>query len=256
MTSSTDDVYASAPPTPAVSDCAFYHVMDLPGVGVVGDQWDLRPGVDAYLGAQRFDARRVLEIGPASGFLTGELERRGASVVAVELGPETEWDVVPQDGLDVEQIARDRLEMMHRLRNAWWLTRELSGGHAQVHYGSAYTLPGALGRFDVSVMACILLHTRDPLRILQNCADRTDEALVIVERHFPELGNAPVARLVPTAENGIWDTWWDFTPELFVEFTRVLGFTDVEVTYHEQLFVGADREHGHVMPLFTVVARR
>jgi hypothetical protein len=43
-----------------VSDCYFYHTMELPGHGVMQGEWDLRRGVDEYLGNVGFAARRVL----------------------------------------------------------------------------------------------------------------------------------------------------------------------------------------------------
>ena len=52
--------------------------MEIPGHGLVTGQWDLRGGVDDYLGKVAFAGQRVLEIGPASGFLTFEMEKRGA----------------------------------------------------------------------------------------------------------------------------------------------------------------------------------
>ena len=54
---------------PSIDDCYFYHVMDLPGHGVVGREWDLRGGEAAYLGGVAFHGKRVLEFGTASGFL-------------------------------------------------------------------------------------------------------------------------------------------------------------------------------------------
>jgi hypothetical protein len=56
--------------------------------------WDLRGGVDHYLGKVAFAGERVLEIGPASGFLTFEMEKRGAAVVSVEVTAEHGWDFV------------------------------------------------------------------------------------------------------------------------------------------------------------------
>jgi 2-polyprenyl-3-methyl-5-hydroxy-6-metoxy-1,4-benzoquinol methylase len=70
----------------SAADCDFYHVMELPGVGRVGDQWDLRGTVDAYLGDFDFQGKRALDVGAASGFLTFEMEKRGASVVSFDLG--------------------------------------------------------------------------------------------------------------------------------------------------------------------------
>ena len=53
----------------------WYHVQDLPGLGTVGEAgegWDFRePGnADAYLGGVTVEGKRVLEVGPGSGFWT------------------------------------------------------------------------------------------------------------------------------------------------------------------------------------------
>jgi O-methyltransferase len=143
---------------------------------------------------------------------------------------------------------------MEKVRNSFWLAHEALGSHARVHYGTADELPPEVGSFDIAVMASVLLHTRDPLRIVENCARLSDDALVITERHFPELDGAPAARLEPTRENGIWDTWWSFSPELIVNFCAVLGFTDANVTFHEQRHFWPDGDM--TVPFFTVVARR
>ncbi len=37
--------------------------MDIPGVGPVEGAWDLRPGVDAYLGGVDVRGQRVVELG-------------------------------------------------------------------------------------------------------------------------------------------------------------------------------------------------
>ncbi len=71
-------------PAVGLEDCHFYHTMEVPGYGVIEGDWDLRAGVDAYLGGVSFANQRVLEIGPASGLLTFEMEKRGAAVVCVE----------------------------------------------------------------------------------------------------------------------------------------------------------------------------
>lgn len=69
--------------------------MELSGYGVMEGEWDLRHGVDEYLGKVAFAGQRVLEIGPASGFLTFEMEKRGAEVVSVEVTEDHGWDFVP-----------------------------------------------------------------------------------------------------------------------------------------------------------------
>ena len=236
-----------------VDDCHFYHVMEIPGHGVVGEQWDLRGKERAYLGDVPLRGKRVLEIGPASGFLTFHMEAEGAEVVAVELAPDADWDFVPHARLDLEAAVRERRPMMELVRNGFWFAHERHGSGARVHYGSAYDLPVELGHFDVAILGSVLLHTRDPLRIVEGCA-RLADTVVITDAHDKSLDGDPLARLVPRPDSAEWDTWWYFSPKLFVSFLGVLGFTDTAVTVHTQRFVGGE---GSVdLPLFTVVARR
>jgi hypothetical protein len=236
-----------------VDDCYFYHVMEVPGEGIVGGDFDLRGRENDYLGHVALAGRRVLEIGPASGFLTFQMETQGADVIAVELGPDAEWDIVPHAGLDLEVIRDERREIMQRLRNGFWWTHERVGSHAQVHYGSVYALPERLGHFDIAVMAAVLRHTRDPLRIVEGCANLA-ESLVITEMYKPGLEGRPLASLVPTRESDAWDTWWDFSPTLLTQFLEVLGFDHVTVTHHDQRFLAG--EVVYQIPFFTVVANR
>lgn len=50
--------------------CDFYHVVDLPDGMTTRGQWDFRKTTDLYLGNVDFAGKRVIEIGPASGFLS------------------------------------------------------------------------------------------------------------------------------------------------------------------------------------------
>lgn len=236
-----------------VESCHFYHTMSVPGERVVFGEFDLRGKEDVYLGHVSLAARRVLEIGPANGSLTFHMESRGATVVAVELGPDTDWDIVPHVGLDLEAIRRERREVMERVRNGFWWAHSRIGSRAEVHYGDVYDLPDRLGRFDVAVMAAVLRHTRDPLRIIEACAKRS-ETIVITEMFVAELEGAPVARLVPSLDSEGWDTWWDFSPELLQRFLEVLGFPRTVLSHHTQRHVteGIARE----VPFFTLVATR
>jgi hypothetical protein len=93
--------------------------MDLPGVGCVGGQWDLCGRVDEYLGTVDFIGKRVLEIGPASGFLTVEMERRCAEVVAVRGDSDPGWDFVPYSSAVLDPIRVKRAEHMRRSKNSF-----------------------------------------------------------------------------------------------------------------------------------------
>jgi O-methyltransferase len=246
-----DDLYAVAPADVPADECYFYHAMDIPDHGVVTGDWDLRAHEDEYLGGVELDGRRVLEIGPASGFLTFHMEGRGAEVVAVDLPEGGRWDMVPHSGLDGPP--GDWLEVMRAMRNGFWFAHRRRHSAAKVHYGSVYDLPAALGRFDVGVMAAVLLHVRDPLAVVEQCA-RLCDRIVITDAHVPELDGQPVQQLFPTLDFPQWHTWWRFSPQLFTQFLEVLGFETEDVTFHEQLHTSGGVDYPIAM--MTIVARR
>ena len=248
-----DPTYVRPATVPSIGDCDFYHTMDIPGHGLVEGQWDLRGGGDDCVGHVPLAGRRVLEIGPASGFLTFHMDAAGADVVAVELAPDADWDVVPHHRIDLPAVMAERRANMARLRNGFWFAHARFGSRALVHYGSAYDLPDSLGRFDVALMSCVLLHLRDPLRVLETCS-RLARTVVVTDLYEHDLDGPPLARYYPTAESTQWDTWWRFSPQFFSQSLAVLGHEQVTVTRHEQRFLHEGRDYQ--IPLFTVVASR
>jgi len=247
---SNDEIFAAPLNVQNVADCYFYHTMELPGHGVIeGRDWDLRGRVDEYLGHVDFAGQRVLEIGPASGFLTFEMEKRGADVISVEVTDEHGWDFVPYPAERLEQVLGPRRIVMQQLKNSYWFSHAAVQSKARVHYGDAYNLPAALGKFDIAVMGAVLLHCHDPLRIVEQCGKRA-KTLIIVDKFHPDLEGAPISRLAPTPENFLWHTWWHFSSQFFTQFLAVMGFATSKTSMHQQ------HHRGRAYTLFTIVGRR
>jgi SAM-dependent methyltransferase len=244
-----DRIFAAPEKVEDVADCYFYHTMELPGYGLINGDWDLRRGVDNYLGKVEFTGKRVLEIGPASGFLTFEMEKRGAEVVSVEVTAEHGWDFVPYPAAKLEEIFGPRRTVMQRLKNSYWFSHAAHRSKARVYYGNVYDLPASLGEFDIAVMGSVLLHCRDPLRIVEQCGKKAN-SLIIADKFHPELEGAPICRLAPTPENFLWHTWWHFSTQFFNQFLAVMGFTATEISKHQQ------NHRGRAHMLFTVVGER
>ena len=245
-----EEIFANPLNVESVADCYFYHTMELPGHGVIeGRDWDLRGGVDEYLGKVDFAGQRVLEIGPASGFLTFEMEKRGADVVSVEVTAEHGWDFVPYPTQKLKEVFGPRAIVMEHLKNSYWFSHAAHQSKAKVHYGDVYNLPAALGQFDIAVMGSVLLHCRDPIRIIEQCG-KMARSLIIVDMFHPDLEGAPVCRLAPTPQNFLWHTWWHFSAQFFTQFLAVMGFTTSEILRHQQ------HHRGRPYTLFTVVGRR
>ena len=257
-------VYAQPRVVNDVSDCYFYHTMDVPGHGHVEGEWDLRGKEYRYLGGIPLEGKRVLEVGTASGFLCFYMERQGAEVIAYDLSNEQDWDIVPYYKLGDErnrQIVKERKEHIRRLNNGFWLAHRANGSRARVVYGSVYEIPDEIGEVDISVFGSVLLHVRDPFLALERAARLTREAVVVTElswtrlRYFswamsnlvgiPLMGFVPNGRTCKPAE-----TWWSLNPSLVKGFLSVLGFEKTKVSYANYLYKGKGRRN------FTVVGHR
>jgi len=260
--------YAPRPrDTPALSDCDFYQTIELPGIGLQTGQWDLRPGIDAYLGPTDFAGLRVLEIGTANGFVCFELERRGADVVAVELPEAMTYDARPGALDTLDTLEPEMLGVgMRRIRNAYWLGHELLSSSAKVVHAHATDLPDAIGHFDVVVLANVLQHIREPVTALIEAARRAD-SVVVTETDWTRGAYDELRGMVLFDSHNPF-SWFQVTPALLTALLDELGFPDQDVTRHEQLLVedvdysaGAagpqTRAWGGVpVPHFTVTARR
>jgi SAM-dependent methyltransferase len=254
--------YAAPRTVDDVSDCYFYHTMDIPGHGLVKGEWDLREGVREYLGGVDFGGKRVLELGTASGFLCFHMEKQGAEVVACDLSEDQSWDVVPFAGGDMSKIIADRKEHIRKLNNGFWFAHRKSNSKAKVVYRNVYSMPEEIGSVDIAVIGSILQHVRDPFLALQNALRLTKETVVVTDV-MPRL--YPLKRLVRSvrglnmafvpryAARYPWDSWWRLSPELMTELLGVLGFEKVEITFHRQLYETSPPTRPR---LFTIVGHR
>ena len=115
------------------ADCFFYHCMDIPNVGEVGTQWDIRNVVEQYLGETDFNGKRVLDVGAASGFLSFEMEKRGAEVVSFDMSESANWNLVPHYSIDDwDNKLASIQEWNRKLKNAYWFTHEKLNSKAKV----------------------------------------------------------------------------------------------------------------------------
>jgi hypothetical protein len=257
--------------TPAPEDCYFYHTMEVPGHGLMLGQWDLRAGVDDYLGHVDMAGARVLEIGPASGFLTFYMESRGAAVTACELASFDQWDIVPYADANLKPYVEDRLELGRRLRNGFWLAHAAHRSRVRLGLCSAYDIPSNYGPFDIATFGSVLVHVRDPFLALESAARHTERAIIVTDRiSGMELSAAsqdlvrprpakaavradpsdltavvgaelaampPKMQFIPRfAEAHPKDSWWQMGPILIREFLGILGFTKQSVGYHYQVY--------------------
>lgn len=236
-----------------VASCAFYHVMDLPGVGTVGDHWDLRKTIDDYLGRFDFTGKRVLDVGSASGFLTFEMEKRGADVVSFDIIEGAEWNLVPYASprFDRDELLGRLRQHIEMIKRAYWFAHRVLASKAKAYYGDIYDFPAGLGLFDVVNFGMVLPHLRDPFRALES-ASRLSRGWVIVTHQSVETAD-PLMKFMPdpgTCSDPL--TWWAISEGCMERMLEVLGFELVSRRRAEHYCT----VRGHHETCTTFVARR
>ncbi len=243
-----------------LSDLVWYHTVALPDGRVLPGAWDLRGHEPAYLGGVNVAGKRVLELGPATGYLTFYLERMGAEVVAFEAGFDVSIDVLPFRGREEpEERRRVMQDTIDRNHDAWWYLHRTLGSSATFVQGNIYDMPADLGTFDITVVGAILLHLREPWGALSQAARRTTETMIVTEP-LQDDENPPdsnIMRFSPSAEHHL-TNWWSIYPGAVVSMLSRLGFAQTETTTHTQ--------HHHLahditseavdQRMYTVVGRR
>ena len=182
----------------AFKDCQFYTVQDIPGLNEpTKGEWDLRDNVGKYLGDVDFKDKTVLELGPASGCLTFEIENRGGEITSIELSLEEDmWDVVPNCTHDWKNEEIEHRENdLKFVQNAFWFAHKAFNSNARVIYSNAKNITSDIGLYDISLMGSVLLHLQNPFLALQNMLCLTKEKAIITDL-LPS-GNRLILRFFP-----------------------------------------------------------
>ena len=147
----------------------------------------------------------MLDIGAWDGFYTFEMERRGASVVALDL-----------------------------FRNEkFLLARDLLKSNAEYVVGDICRLSSSdLGRFDIVLFFGVLYHVKHPLLALENvCSLTTDTAYVesYVIDDGTDLNAPPVMEFYERTElRGQFDNWVGPNVPCLMAMARTAGFAEVQ----------------------------
>ncbi|MBI3513381.1 MAG: methyltransferase domain-containing protein [Proteobacteria bacterium] len=255
-------IYAAPRHVDDLSTCTFYHAMDLPGVGSVPGNWDLRGRFEDYTANVALARARFLDIGTASGFLSFEAEKRGAEVVSFDSASRASHHHVPYrevrtDPATYGATAGADNDDYTGLRNSYWLAHRLLGSRARCFYGNVYDLPAELGEFDVVMVGQILGHLRDPLGALTSIAARCRGTMIITDNMLQV--EQPVAAFSGNINQPVSPirhvVWWQLSPVLIRNFLQILGLESVSFAINQYAFGPPDGPK-NVMALSTLAAVR
>jgi hypothetical protein len=200
-----------------VDDCWFYHVMDLPGVGTIDHfgSWDLRGRFDEYTGRVPLAGKTFVDVGTASGFLSFEAEKRGATVTSFDV---PSGDVV---NIDPAQNVTAKRSEISKLHNSYLLAHHLLKSKARMVYGDALTLSQHVEPHDVVLVAQMLVHVRDPIAVLEQATKVARETIIVTEGMFES--KEPIARFYGATYPGL-NAWWHLSTTLYRQVFSLYGF--------------------------------
>jgi tRNA (mo5U34)-methyltransferase len=204
-----------------VRELDWYHTIELrPGLETDGI-YDLRPYVHRYRLPERMDGMRALDVGTFDGFWAFEMERRGATVTAIDLDDEAELDW---------PATRRPATFDRRRRGAGFdIAREALGSGVERRVCSIYgATPERLGTFDLVLCGSVLIHLRDQVLALERIAALCDGLFISVEpydRLLSLLGLAAARYRAPREASVV---FWEPTLRAWRQMILTAGFRSVE----------------------------
>ncbi len=189
------------------SNPVWYHVLEL-GPGLVTPGWfDLRPVVE-LMPWPDVAGKRCLDVGPYDGFLSFELERRGAAeVTAVDIGDAAEWDWRLSERRSGPAGIAAGGET--RTGGGFEIARELLGSKVERRELSVYDLsPETVGSFDIVVCGSLMLHLKNPIAALEAIRSVCTGHFLSAEQIDPLLTALQPRRAAAHLHGGERCQWW------------------------------------------------
>lgn len=208
-----------------VSRIRWYHTIDLGDGIVTPGAFDLRPYLHHYPLPERMDGMRVLDVGSFDGFWAFEFERRGAAeVVSLDVDSFADLDFPPR-----ARACMTEEDLGQKLGEGFRLAHDVLGSGVKREVMNAYDLsPAAVGKFDLVFIGDLLLHTKTPIRILENVYSVTSGAAVIADCYNPALDRYRPYTVMEYRGGREDVNWWVFSLHGLEQMIRDAGFDRVE----------------------------
>ncbi len=222
----------------AAKDATFYHSYDLSnGVHIAG-YWDISIDIADY----RFPdvrGKRVLDVGPGSGWFAFYLESLGADVTVVESRGYGDFDVYGEDrytgaqGREPDRVIDGRPVWFGPVSKSLLTMRDLLDSKVKFLNGRVYEVgPDMFPEpFDVVLMCALLPHLRDPVGALRGAHSVLKPGGLCVVTASTWTGHddneLPMQMLPHTGFDRI--SWWIPNKAAFGHWFRAAGFKAVEL---------------------------
>jgi tRNA (mo5U34)-methyltransferase len=192
-----------------LGELGWYHSIELPDGRVIpGIQTieQLRERIAIYPIPQDLRGKRVLDIGAWDGWFSFEMERRGASVVAVDSARQETF-------FEAKKLLNSKVE---------YLVEDV-----------CHLSPRDIGYFDIVLFFGVLYHLKHPLLALERvCALTTGMACIetLVTDHPPQPDAIPLLEFYETTElAGQFDNWCGPNTSCLMAYLRTAGFVNARL---------------------------
>jgi tRNA (mo5U34)-methyltransferase len=192
-----------------LGNLGWYHSIQLPdGAVIPGIQTieQLQKRIAQYPIPQDLTGKRVLDIGAWDGWFSFEMERRGASVVAVDSARQNTF-------FEAKKLLNSKVE---------YLVEDV-----------CYLTPREIGYFDIVLFFGVLYHLKHPLLALDRvCELTTDMACIetLVTDDPPNPNAIPLLEFYETTElAGQFDNWCGPNTSCLMAFMRTAGFVNARL---------------------------
>lgn len=212
-----------------VQGSSWYHTIELPGGVVTPGFYDHRRLVPDYGFPDTMAGLRALDVATFDGFWAFEMERRGATVMALDLHSSLEIDMPPA----ARQLA-EKEQLAVPVGTGFTIAAEALGSAVERREGTVYRLdPDDWGTFDYVHVGDLLLHLERPLDALRRIRSVTSGTLHISDTYDPDLPSQSVRYL------GGWSDaiWWMPGLDTLCQWIADAGFDDVTVVRTYELDV-------------------
>lgn len=208
-------------------DHDWYHTVTLTLSAATPGLVDLRPYVPMAGFPDDMTGMKALDVGSYDGFWAFEMERRGASVIAVDV------DRMPWP--DVARIHRASFPNREKTGDGFRALHTYFGSSVERRVVDAADVsPATVGEgFDLAFVGALLLHLRDPTGLLENLRDvlKTGGTLLCMEPIDMPLSTGPHAK-EPTARfclSTSRHSWWYPNRACLQSWMTGAGFGDVRI---------------------------
>jgi tRNA (mo5U34)-methyltransferase len=202
----------------------WYHTLTMPDGTRTPGLFDHAPVLAEYRLPDSLEGLRVLDVGTFDGYWAFEFERRGATVVALDVPDKSEmdWPAPLRSGRHWDNASTyENFEVAHAAYDSSVTRERLTVYDAN---------PERLGRFDMVFVGSLLLHLRDPVQALESLRSVCDDRLHLVDAVdvvLDRLGRFISAGRFQGRDGRM--EWWVPNRRCLAQMVEAAGYTDVEV---------------------------